>query len=60
MAKEKWFEILVRVRDHRPLRQVMKGTSFADVREKAHRRYGESCLLQVVTSDNVRLLNNYK
>ena len=59
-AKEKWFEILVRVRDQRPLRQVMKGKSFADVRDKAHKRYGESCLVQVVTTDNVRLLNNYR
>ena len=60
MANEKWFEILVRVRDQRPLRQVMKGKSFADVRDKAHKRYGESCLVQVVTTDNVRLLNNYR
>ena len=63
VAKEKWFEILVRVpkrSDQRPLRQVMKGKSFADVRDKAHKRYGESCLVQVVTTDNVRLLNNYQ
>ena len=58
--KESWYEVLIRVKDQRPLRQVIRGKSFDDVRDKAHRRYGESCLVQVVTGDNVRLLNSYR
>ena len=59
MAKDKWYEVLVRIKDQRPLRQVIQGKSFDDVRDKAHRLYGQECLVQVVTDDNVRSLFRY-
>ena len=58
--KESWYELLIRVKDQRPLRQVMRGKSFDDVRDKAHQRYGAECWVQVVTGDNIRLLNSYR